>query len=219
MVPRAFDAPPQLQLNVVLRSLARFNPQFEWLKSNGWVEPGGVIRLTVSTDKVSDIRPIQGLTALNVLRCQGSALGQGRVTDLSPLSRLRLREFHCTNNPGVRDLSPIHLDRLEYLDASHTGLETLTGLSKAPLETLKIAGTRVRDLEPVQKMAKLQVLDCTGCPITDFEPLTATSIRELFADVQAGRDVAILNRITTLEKINGLPSKDFWREFSATHPK
>ncbi|VTR91455.1 internalin f : Uncharacterized protein OS=Azospirillum lipoferum (strain 4B) GN=AZOLI_2723 PE=4 SV=1: LRR_4 [Gemmata massiliana] len=211
--------PPQEQLHVVLRALGKSNPGSDWAQGSGWVESYGVIRLTVNADTVSDLRPVRALTALNVIRCRGSARGLGVLTDLSPLSGLKLKELHCRNNPGLRDLSPIRLDGLEFLDASCTGLETLAGLTKAPLVTIKIAGTPIRDLGPVRQLSKLRTLDCTGCPVTDFGPLTATPLRELSANVQAERDAAVLNRIKTLEKINGKPVKEFWKSASTTRPK
>jgi hypothetical protein len=217
---RAVSArPPQLQLNEVLRALGRLNPEFEWLSGSGWVEPYGVIRLTVNADTVSDLRPVRALEALTVLRCRGSAPGHGTVTDLSPLSGLKLKELHCRNNPDLRDLSPVRLDGLEFLDASYTGLDTLTGLTKAPLVTLKIAGTPVDDLGPIRAMTKLRTLDCTDCPITDFEPLTAIPLRELSANIRADRDAVVLARIKTLVKINRLPVKEFWKSHSASTSK
>lgn len=210
--------PSQVQLDVVLRALGRLNPKFEWLKGSGWVEPYGVIRLTVNADTVSDLRPVRALKTLSVLRCRGSAPGHGTVTDLSPLSELNLKELHCRNNPGIRNLSPIRLDRLEFLDASYTGLESLSGLTKAPLVTVKIAGTPIHDLGPVRRMSRLRALDCTGCPITNFQPLTATPLRELTANIEADRDATVLNRIRTLEKINGKPVKEFWKQLAAARP-
>ncbi|QJW92991.1 protein kinase domain-containing protein [Frigoriglobus tundricola] len=210
--------PPQQQVNVVLRALGKSNPQFEWIKGSGWAEPDRVIRLTVNADTVSDLRPVRALTALTVLRCRGSAPGRGTLTDLSPLSELKLQELHCRNNPNLRDLSPIQLDHLGFVDASFTGLETLVGLSEAPLVTLKISGTPIRDLGPVRKMSKLKVLTCIDCPITDFEPLTAIRLRELNANVQVERDAAVLKRIHTLEKINDVPVAEFWKSLPPTTP-
>lgn len=211
--------PPQLQVNTVLRTLGRLNPKFEWLKGSGWAEPDRVIRLTVNADTVTDLRPVRALKALSVLRCRGSAPGFGILTDLSPLSELKLKELHCRNNPGLWNLSPIRLDNLEFVDASYTSLETLSGLTKAPLVTLKIDGTPIKDLGPARRMSKLRAFYCTGCPITDFEPLTNIPLRELHADVRAERDAEVLSRIETLVKINGLPVNEFWKRYWATQPK
>ncbi|HEY1191877.1 MAG TPA: protein kinase [Gemmata sp.] len=210
--------PPQQQLNDVLRALGQLNPKYDWAKGSGWVEYYGVIRLTVNADEVTDLRPVRALTALSVVRCRGSAPGRGVLTDLSPLSELKLKELHCRNNPGLRNLTPIRLDGLEFLDASFTGLDTLAGLTKAPLVTIKIAGAPIRDLGPVRKLPRLRTLDCTGCPITDFRPLTAAPLRELSANVRA-EDAAVLNRIKTLEKLNGKPVKEFWKQLAAQPPK
>ncbi|AMV22003.1 protein kinase domain-containing protein [Planctomyces sp. SH-PL14] len=207
--------PPQLQLNSVLRMLGRLNPKFDWLQGSGWVEQYGVIRITVDAETVSDLRPIGVLKDLTVLRCRGSAPGLGILTDLSPISGLTLKELHCRNNPGLRDLSPVRLDSLEFLDGSYTSLETLSGLTGAPLHTLKIIGTPVTDLGPVRRMSKLKTLDCTDCPIADFEPLAATSVRELRANVRTERDAAALRKIKSLEYVNRLPAKEFWKGFSA----
>jgi len=215
---RAVSAqPPQLQLNAVLQMLGKLNPKFDWLQGSGWVEQYGVIRITVDADAVSDLRPIEVLKNLTVVRCRGSAPGLGALTDLTPLSELALKELHCRNNPRLRDLSPIRLDSLEFLDASYTDLETLTGLTQAPLVTLKIAGTPITDLGPIREMSKLRALDCTDCEIADFEPLAGTSLRELRANVRTERDAAVLQRLKTLETINRLPVKDFWKSLKAGH--
>lgn len=194
--------------------LGRLNPKFDWLQGSGWVEQYGVIRITVDADTISDLRPIEVLKDLTVLRCRGSAPELGVLTDLSPLSGLTLKELHCRNNPHLRNLSPIRLDSLEFLDASYTGLETLSGLMGAPLVTLKVAGTPITDLGPVSKMSKLRALDCTDCAIADFEPLATTSLRELRANVRTDRDAAALRRIKTLESVNRMPAKEFWKSFS-----
>lgn len=211
--------PPQQQLTDVIRALGGLNPKYDWTKGSGWVESYGVIRITINADEVTDLRPVRALTGLSVVRCRGSATGLGILTDLLPLSDLKLKEFHCRNNPKLRDLSAIRLDGLEFLDAAFTDLDTLAGLTGAPLVTLKISGTPIRDLGPVRKMPKLRALDCTGCPIADFEPLTTVPLRELTASVQTERDAAALKRIKTLERINGKSAREFWKTFSASVPK
>lgn len=145
--------------------------------------------------------------------------GLGRVADLSPLAGQRLIRLFCANNPDIRDLSPIRLNRLDHLDVSHTGLRELTGLAEAPVSNLNIAGTSITDLGPVRRMSRLQVFDCSGCQVTDFEPLTAVPLRGLRADVRPDRDAAVLRRIKTLETVNGLPVKEFLKRPPGRTPK
>ncbi len=169
--------------------LAKLDPGYDWSARDRVGRAERVYRYTINTDKVSDLSPLQALRALRVLRCQGSAPGLGLVTDLSPLSRLRLIRLFCgMNNSGIRDLSPIQLDRLDYLDVSHTGCRLWPGSPRHRLANLNIAGTPISNLEPIRRMSKLQVLDCTDCPVTDFGSLTAVPLRELHADVRADRD-------------------------------
>lgn len=64
--------PPQPQLYAVGPKLAQLNPGYDWNTATGWCEPEGVVRYTIRTDKVSDLRPLRALVALRVLRCRGS---------------------------------------------------------------------------------------------------------------------------------------------------
>ncbi len=204
--------PPQLQLNAVLRKLAKLNPQFDWLTGSGWVEPYGVIRITLDADVISDLRPLKAIETLNTIRCRGSDPGLGKITDLSPLSGLALEEFHCRNNPNLKDLSPIRLGDLVFLDASYTGIQTLEGISKAPLVQLKIEGTAISDLSPISKMRTLHRLYCEGCPITDFRPIASLPLKQIRGDFQMDRDEEVLRSMKSLQFINGLPVEDFWRQ-------
>ena len=203
---------PQLQLNAVLMKLARLNPKFDWLTGSGWVEPYGVIRITLDADVVSDLRPVMALQQLSVIRCRGSAPGMGTVKDLSPLSGLKLQELHCPNNPLLKDLSMIRLENLTFLDATYTSLESLNGLEKAPLNQLKIIGTNISDLTPLRKMKTLHRLYCNGCPITDFRPIAQLPLRQIRGDFILERDESVLRSIKSLQMINGLPVKDFWQQ-------
>lgn len=203
---------PQLQLNAVLMKLARLNSKFDWLTGSGWVEPYGVIRITLDADVVSDLRPVMALERLSVIRCRGSAPGLGTVTDLSPLSGLKLQELHCPNNPLLKDFSMIRLENLTFLDATYTSLESLNGLENAPLNQLKIIGTNISDLTPLRKMKTLHRLYCNGCPITDFRPIAQLPLRQIRGDFILERDESVLRSIKSLQMINGLPVKDFWQQ-------
>jgi serine/threonine protein kinase len=213
---KVLSKPPQLQLNEVLQRLALLNPKFDWLQGSGWVEPYGVIRITLDADTISDLRPVQVLDNLRVVRCRGSAPGTGTLSDVTPLSTLPLEELHCRNNPHLRDLSSVPLKHLNFLDASFTALETLEGFSEARLAQLKITGTKVSDLSPLRTMKTLRRLNCVGCPISDFTPLIGLPLRQLHADVQADRDQAVLRSIKTLETINQIPIAEFWKKLAET---
>jgi eukaryotic-like serine/threonine-protein kinase len=122
---------------------------------------------------------------LAVLNCLLSA-----VSDLSPLEGMPLDnlEFGGTQ---VSDLSPVkrlpHLALLLFNDCPVSDLSPLKGM---PLVHLQLRGTKVTDLSPIKEMP-LKVLEI------DFKP---------------ERDTELLRSIKTLERINGKPVAEFWKE-------
>ena len=58
-------------------------------------------------------------------------------------------------------------------------------------------------------------VDCHGTKVMDLSPLKDTPLKELRCDFDPKRDTEILRSIKTLEKINGLPVAEFWRQVEA----
>ena len=179
------------QVAAVAAKLQERNPGFD-----GAVTPkyrGGVATtLEFLTDFVTDLSPVRALSGLRTLVCRGSAAGKGLLADLSPLKDLELTTLYC-DNTRVFDLSP---------------LKTMN------LRDLRCSETPVSDLSPLAAM-KLTILHCQATRVTDLSPLKKMSLKELRCDFWRERDTEILRSLTTLEKINGKPTIEFWKEVKA----
>jgi len=83
-------------VEAVSKKLVELNPGFDgrltdWdQKSTPTIEQGVVLKVGLITDHVTDISPLRALVGLKVLKCDGSAVGNGRLTDLSPLIGMAL---------------------------------------------------------------------------------------------------------------------------------
>jgi hypothetical protein len=51
--------------------------------------------------------------------------------------------------------------------------------------------------------------------VTDLSPLKGMPLKELHCDFKPERDAEILRSITTLERINDKPAREFWAEVGA----
>ena len=80
-----------------------------------------------------------------------------------------------------------------------------------PLTDFSCASTKVSDLSPMRG-APLVRLGLHRTRITDLSPLKEFPLREVLCDFDPKRDTEILHSIKTLEKINGLPVAEFWKQ-------
>jgi serine/threonine protein kinase len=184
--------PAEGQVEAVVKKLRELNPGFDG-KVTGWyqgqgtpvIEAGVVREVGFSTDDVTDISPIRALTGLRRLGCSGQ-----KLTDLTPLSGLRLECLYCNDNP-ITDISPLKNLPLKELYFSNSTLEDISvlkgmklevlflaleklkeisALSGMPLRRLGIDGTQVADLSPLKGMP-LQDLNCRSTLVSDLSPL------------------------------------------------
>jgi serine/threonine protein kinase/Leucine-rich repeat (LRR) protein len=181
--------------------------------------------LNCAQSQVIDLAPLKGMP-LNVLFCDRNA-----ISDLSPLKGLPLRELRC-HSTKVADLSPLegmtltHLDlydtpvanvapikgmALAYLNVGATSVADLSPLKGMPLKELYCFNSKVSDISALQNM-KLVRLNCSGAQVTDLSPLRGMPLESLICDFRPERDAQILRSITTLQKINDKPAKEFWKD-------
>jgi hypothetical protein len=48
--------------------------------------------------------------------------------------------------------------------------------------------------------------------VSDLAPLRGMPLKEIHCDFQRERNAEVLRSLTTLEKINGKPAAEFWKE-------
>jgi len=167
---------------------------------------------------VKNLWPLRALGNLDRFHCRGSD-----VTDLSPLSGMPLDEIECVNTP-VSDLSSLRGMKLRSLNCNGTKVQDLSPLKGMSLVALQVNGTPVADLSPIAGMP-IEHLGCARTPVTDLSVLkTLAKLRDLHLDFVPDRDTELLRSIKTLERINGFPIEQFWKNvedgvFSKAHGK
>ena len=206
-------------------------------KKSTRVRGGQVIELSLSVIGVKDISPVRALTSLETLNCRGERSSQQKravLADLSPLQGLRLKVLNCSTtdvsdlsplagmplahldcpNCPVADLSPLRGMALTWLACYNTKVNDLSPLTGAPLQVLIIQRTAVHDLSVLKGMPLLR-LDCDHTQVNDLSPIRDSHLKTLGFDFDPQRDSDILRSIKTLEKINGLPVAEFWKQVEA----
>jgi Leucine-rich repeat (LRR) protein len=205
---------PEQQIEAVKAELMKRNPGFDGTVKEK-IDGGVVTQLEFLTDDVTDISPVRALTGLRNLICPGSQAGKGKLTDLWPLKDMKLTSlsFWSTN---VSDLSPLRGMKLGTLSCGWTKVSDLSPLMDMPLFYLDVAATfRISDLTPLKGMKKLTILHCNNSKVADLSPLKGMPLKDLSCDFKPFRDTEILRSIKTLEKINGKPAAEFWKEADA----
>lgn len=186
--------PPEKQVEAVAAKLKERNPGFDGSVMHK-IERGVVTKLTVVIDNVTDITPVRALTGLRELTCNGSGVGKGKLSDLSPLLGMKLIYLGCVYT-NVSDLSP---------------------LKDMPLQSVNCNGTPLADLSPLKDIP-LTSFGCSGTKVSDLSPLRGMPLKVLMCDFKPERDSAIVRSIKTLEKINDKPAAEFWKEVDAKKP-
>jgi serine/threonine protein kinase len=178
--------------------------------------------------QVSDLSPLRGMQ-LTELDCDWT-----KVSTLAPLANMRLRKLNASVLP-LADLTPLAGMPLTHLNLGWTRVVNLSPLRGLPLQELYVNHSPVVDLSPLRGMrltlmncaftsvsdlsplagSPLAVLDCKGTRVSDLSPLRLLPLKNLDCPFRAPRDSRILRSIRTLERINGKPAAEFWREVDA----
>jgi len=217
---------PEKQVLAVMGKLNELNPGFNGQESHEITGPTpSVTAITLNAANLTDISPLRAFSNLKTLY-----LGPGNLADVSPLSGLPLTYLYC-NSTQVADLSPLKGMPLTKLDCSTTQVKDLSPLKNMPLNFLNCSDTTVSDLSPLEGMPltillfrstgvadisvlqgmSLTRLQCRQTRVSDFTPLKEMRLQELSLDFDPQRDTELLRSMPSLEKINGMPIKDFWR--------
>ncbi|MBA4191648.1 MAG: hypothetical protein C0467_27020 [Planctomycetaceae bacterium] len=208
--------PPKEQFKLVTAKLAELNPGFTAKDASGWIEPELVIRFTLRSNAVRDIRPVRGLSEMKFFGVMGVPPDGGNLTDLSPLAGMPLKYLTLHDQRNLRDLSPLKGCPLVHLDVRRTAVDSLADVPGEWLEELAVTGSKVRDLSAVARMPRLRKLECDGCPIESLEPLAGTGLRSLLADIRTHRDLTVLKRMPNIERVNNVSLAEFYRSFTVT---
>lgn len=113
------NLPAYEQVKEVTAKLKGLNPGFDG-KVVYKIENAVVTELSFLTDNVADISPVRVLDRLRVLDCGGTN-GQGKLSDLSPLTGMNLTTLSCRDTK-VSTLEPLRGMKLIHLACQYTPL-------------------------------------------------------------------------------------------------
>ena len=138
------------------------------------------------------------------------------LTDISPLKGMGLITLDLWGTP-VTDLTPIEtMKNLKSLTCPGRGLVIdLSFCADLKLTYLDCTGTRISDISPLASIKTLTILKMHRTLVTDLTPLQSLPLRELICKFVPEGDTKVLRSIKTLETINGLPAKEFWKRVEA----
>jgi len=177
------------QVQAVVAKLRELNQGFNG-EVQEIIEEGVVVGLEFLTDKVTDISPLRDMKELKTLRCIGSAVGKGRLVDLSPLRGLPLVELECYFNP-VRTLKPLSGMQLRKLWCSYSSVSDLTPLTGMPLNNLNLHTTLVTDLTPIRD-CPITALNVADTPVSSISALKGMNLDALFCERSSVADLSPL---------------------------
>ncbi len=194
------------QMEAVSKKLMELNPGFDGQvtdvvegKGTPKIEKGVVTEFGFLSNNVSDISPVRALAGLKVLRCNGSSLGNGKLSDLSPLQGMKLTNLGFTYTQ-VSDLSPLQGMNLTTLRCDNTQMSNLSPLQGMKLTNLYCGGTKVSDLSPLEGMP-LTYLHCGSTKVSDLSPLKAMPLTQLYCYNSTVSDLSPLQNCKSLTAV------------------
>jgi serine/threonine protein kinase len=196
--------PAEQQVDAVSRKLVELNPGFDGRLTDPpgtgspTIKNGVITELRFATDSVTDISPVRVLAGLRVLICGGSLRKKSPLTDLSPLTGMKLHKLSCYYMQ-VSDLSPLRGMPLTYLNCGNTKVSDLSPLKGVPLTELVFDNTSVSDASSLQG-ANLALLSFTS--------------RDITKGLNVIREMKSLTFIGTSGS-NRWPPAEFWKKYDA----
>jgi len=160
--------PEDEQFKRVAAKLKELNPEFDGNlpKPNKW----GVAHY--AGIPLVNLWPLRALISISELRCHRT------LYDLSPLAGMSSLQVLKIAHSRVTDLSPLTGLRLTVLDVCDTRVADLTPLAGMPLEELGCHRTKVKDLSSLKTMKNLRNLICDFVPARDAEILRSIKTLE-----------------------------------------
>src|SRR5262249_28798035 len=157
------------QVKAVVRRLKELNPAFDGTVTPT-IENDVVTGLKFLTDDVDDISPVRALQGLESLNCAGTQPRKGKLSNLTPLRRPRMKALDC-HSPQVADLGPLRGMPLTILLCFETRVSDLSALQGMPLTVFTLQFTNVTSLAPLKGMP-LTFLDLAAAGgVADLSPL------------------------------------------------
>jgi len=127
--------------------------------------------LDISTNHISSIAPLQGMTSLSNLRAMDNT-----ISDMSVVATLTGLTILALNNNQISDPSAISgLPSLGMVGLSNNKISDISGLTNLPqVQALNLTGNQISDLSVLATAAPhLSTLSINGNAVTDLSPVAA----------------------------------------------
>ncbi|WP_146343828.1 leucine-rich repeat domain-containing protein [Phaeobacter marinintestinus] len=150
--------------------------------------------------KISDLSPLQGLTAL-----QGLDLNNTQVSDISPLQGLTALQVLSLSNTQVSDISPLQgLTALQSLNLSFTQISDISPLQGlTAVQSLGLINTQISDISPLRGLTAVQTLGLNSTQVSDISPLQGlTALQILSLSSTQVSDISPLQGLTALQTLD-----------------
>jgi formylglycine-generating enzyme required for sulfatase activity/serine/threonine protein kinase len=199
------------------------------------------LRLSWTRVGDAGLAPFKDCKALTNLTLDASQVGDAGLAHFKDCKNLTHLNLGLTQvgDTGLayfkdcRDLTFLLLDRTRVTDAGLAHLKECGNLTFLSLYGAKVSDVGLAHLKDCKNLGKLILTytqvsdaglayfkDCKDLTmlgiehtkVNDLSPLRGMRLKELYFDFQPKRDADILRSIKTLEKINGKPAAEFWKE-------
>jgi serine/threonine protein kinase len=207
--------PAEKQVEAVRKKLNELNPGFDEKLTNAGgvgtpvIEKDVVKSIGFLSNDVKDISPVRALTGLTDLSCSGSGIGKGKVSDLSPISDMKLASLRC-DFTQVSNLSPLNGMPLTVLSCKGSNVLHLMPLKGMPLKELYLdESKKVYDLSPLEGM-KITRISFGHSQVSDLSPLKNMKLEYLSFGNTKVFDISVLSGMPLQELLcHGTKVSDF----------
>ncbi len=209
----------------VAERLRILNPRFDgevqfdvngfdlWISGSGLSDLSAVRRLAGLQRLHVDSRDLSDISALTGLPLIYLSLGNTSVVDLSPLRGMKLQELMLSGSNRIVEISVLQGMPLKSLTTYATGVADLSPLEGSSLRRLNCSDTPVSDLSPIASLP-LEALDIRSTRIKDWSPIARMPLQNFLGDISRDQDADVVRRIGTIQRINDMPSDEFWKKYS-----
>ena len=160
---------------------------------------GGDITNRQNRQNISDLMPLQNLTALRNL-----LLSFNPISDLTPLQNLTNLTFLYLSGIQTGNITPLqNLTNLRTLRLISNQISDITVLQNlTALLTLQLSGNQISDITPLQNLTALDDLSIASNQISDITPLASlTALTYLHLGYNQITDVTPLQNLTSLTRL------------------
>lgn len=176
-------------------ALAEKNPDYRREKAAFHPTDGSPIRAAEF-----DAAGITDLSPLSDLKLTFLALRDNPVSDLRPLARMPLEELYLEGT-SVKDLTPLKTLPLRSLYLNNAPVANLLPLNGLPLTQLNLLGTKVTDLSPLAGMG-LESLWLNDTKVEDLTSLANCPLVSLTLHRTPVKEISMVRRWPSLQRLH-----------------